>query len=283
MSKRLLEQFAAAEAEAAIKDLGISSLPVDPFWIAKQKDIEVKPKPTDAPGVSGFLMRYGDQFGIGYATHIRNQGFINFTVSHELGHYFLPGHPEKLFPNGDGIHCSKSGFISDDECEMEADFFASALLMPESLFKEAMAEALDGFAGIEQLASLCGTSITATAIRYTAFAEHPVAVIVSFASQIDYCFMSPQFKALAGNAWIKKGTQLAKSSATYKFNQNAANVRGAKKAGAWSSLDLWVDDARQIEMKEDVVGLGSYGKTLTVLFNEELLSDEEDDCDTEDE
>src|SRR4051794_25953591 len=108
MSKRLLEQFAAAEAETVIGALGITSLPVDPFWIAKKKEIEVMPKQSDTPGVSGFLMRFGDQFGIGYATHIRNQGFINFTVSHELGHYFLPGHPEKLFPNGDGIHCSKS-------------------------------------------------------------------------------------------------------------------------------------------------------------------------------
>ena len=27
------------------------------------------------------------------ARHIANEGFIRFTVAHELGHYFLPGHP----------------------------------------------------------------------------------------------------------------------------------------------------------------------------------------------
>jgi hypothetical protein len=44
MSKRLTEQTVASEAEAVIRDLGIQSLPVDPFWIAKQKGIEVMAK-----------------------------------------------------------------------------------------------------------------------------------------------------------------------------------------------------------------------------------------------
>ena len=32
-------------------------------------------------------------------------------------------------------------------------------------------------------------------------------------------------------------------------------------------------------MNEDVVGLGSYGKTLTVLFTDDVLDDEEDEYD----
>ena len=46
-------------------------------------------------------------------------------------------------------------------------------------------------------------------------------------------------------------------------------------------LDEWLDGAPRIEMKEDVVGLGHYGKARTVLFtNEEVESgdpDEEED------
>src|SRR5437773_2399383 len=37
------------------------------------------PKDCDTPGVSGFFMRVGDQFGICYATHIKNEGFMRFT------------------------------------------------------------------------------------------------------------------------------------------------------------------------------------------------------------
>lgn len=80
MSKRLLAQSAAAQAETVIADMGIVSLPVDPLTIAQKAEIVVMPKPSEAVGVSGFLMRRGNSFGIGYATHIQNQGFINFTV-----------------------------------------------------------------------------------------------------------------------------------------------------------------------------------------------------------
>ena len=42
-------------------------------------------------------MRVGDQFGIGYSTAISNKGFENFTIGHELGHYF--GNPHSPTPN----------------------------------------------------------------------------------------------------------------------------------------------------------------------------------------
>lgn len=124
-------------------------------------------------------MRVGNSFGIRYAQHIQNEGFIRFTVAHELGHYFLPGHPEKLFPNGDGIHEPKSGFISGDPLERQADSFASALLMPDNLFRKAVDGAGTGFSAIEKLAKQCKTSITSTAIRFAQFTDEAVAVIVS--------------------------------------------------------------------------------------------------------
>jgi hypothetical protein len=41
-------------------------------------------------------------------------------------------------------------------------------------------------------------------------------------------------------------------------------------------LNDWFENAPDVEIKEDVVGLGHYGKTLTVLFTEELLTEEEE-------
>lgn len=86
------DREAESVAEQLVVDRRIDRLPVCPFTIAKDKGIEVQPRESDRPGVSGFLMRVGNQFGILYATHIKNDGFIRFTVCHELGHYFLPGH-----------------------------------------------------------------------------------------------------------------------------------------------------------------------------------------------
>lgn len=52
-----------------------------------------------------------------------------------------------------------------------------------------------------------------------------------------------------------------------------------RRAEGSSYLDDWFDGAPQVEVNEDVVGLGSYGKTLTVLFTDEDLEDEDDDED----
>ncbi|HEV3436553.1 MAG TPA: hypothetical protein VG122_04300, partial [Gemmata sp.] len=93
MSDTLDLLAAEREAENVVNQHGFSALPICPFAIARKADILIEPKDSDEPGVSGFLMRVGNVFGILYARHIANEGFIRFTVSHELGHYYLPGHP----------------------------------------------------------------------------------------------------------------------------------------------------------------------------------------------
>lgn len=269
-------QAAANYAEQLVRKLGIASLPVDPFAIAKDHDIEVQPKPSPSPGVSGFLVKVGDVFGIMYATHIRNEGFVRFTVAHELAHYFLPGHPEKLFPDGKGTHQSRSGFVNRDKTEEEADHFAAALLMPSTHFLKALYEAGEGFSAIDHLASLCKTSITATAIRFAIHSPDPVAVIVSSGRTIDYCFLSNALRDIPGINWIRKGELVPNQSETCDFNSDKAKVASGAKAEAWTTLGLWFDGAPEVEMKEDVVGLGTYEKTLTVLFTNEAIVDEEE-------
>ena len=106
-------------AENVVKQQGISTLPVDPVALAKSLGITVIAKPASAQGVSGMLLRHGNAFGIAYATHIHNIGFQNFSVSHELGHYFLPGHIDAVLSHG-AVHESHAGFGSGDRYEMES-------------------------------------------------------------------------------------------------------------------------------------------------------------------
>lgn len=267
---------AEGEAESVINQHGFTALPICPFTIARKAEILVEPKDSDEAGVSGFLLRVGNVFGIQYARHIATEGFIRFTVAHELGHYYLPGHAEQLFPNGDGLHRSRSGFISHDRHERQADQFASALLMPEKLFTKAIDKAGQGFPAVQSLAALCKTSITATAIRFAKYTDDPVAVIVSSKDRVEYCFLSERLKDVKGLRWLKKGDLIAPRSMTAEFNKYPANVSEGKQKEGCCWLDDWFDGAPQIEMNEDVVGLGSYGKTLTVLFTDEDLGDEDD-------
>jgi len=279
MKNKLEIQEAENQAKLVIKEFNVTSLPVCPFRIARERDIVVEPKDSNKPGVSGFFIKVGNMFGIQYATHIKNEGFIRFTIAHELGHYFLPEHPEHLFPGNVVVHKSRSGFISDDFYEKQADHFAKELLMPEDLFLEALRESGIGFPAIKSLASKCKTSITATAIRFAQFAEDPVAVIMSSQNKINWCFMSGALASVKGLRWPKKDSLLPQNTATASFNRDQTNVLSAKNVEAWTRLDKWFDDAPPVEMKEDVIGLGNYRKTLTVLFTEDPISVDDDDDD----
>lgn len=269
-------QLSKAESVASKvrEQFSMDTLPICPFEIADKCGILVEPKDSSNGGVTGFLIRQGNAFGICHASHIKNEGFIRFTIAHELGHYFLPGHPESIFPNGDGIHRSRAGTPGNDPLEKEADSFASALLMPHDLFLDEIRKREPGFEAIESIADLCITSLTATAIQYARFSEDPIAVIVSSGTRIEYCFASDVIDNVEGLKRIRKGKEIPDLCKTRTFNATKSNVSCGRKAAGWTSLDDWFEGAPQVEMKEDVVGLGAYEKTLTVLFTEELIEDE---------
>jgi len=279
MKNSLLISEAEYEAKKLTKN--ITGLPICPFKIAQDHKITVQSKDSDNPGVSGFLMRAGNQFGIMHASHVKNEGFIRFTIAHELGHYFIPGHPCKLFGESDGIHPSRSGFVSQDPLELQADHFAKELLMPESLFQRESSKAGEGFEAIERLSKKFNTSITATAIRYCAFAENAVVIIMSSGKNIEWAFMSPVLSEIPKIGWIKKGSSIPANSYTYSFNKDKENITAAKKLEGWTDLSNWLEDAPEIEMKEDVIGLGSYGKTLTVLFTSEAIDIDSEESDSD--
>lgn len=273
-TSRIQRQEATRHGEAVVTALGIDNLHVNPIAIARGKGIEIRS--DNVPGFSGCLMKVGDEFGIVYSTELANEGFINFTVAHELGHYFLPGHPELLFPDGSGTHQSVGGFMSSEPHEKEADAFAVGLLMPESLFVPAMRLESPGFSAVESLARQCKTSLTATAIRYAEFAEDPVAVILSSAGKVEFCVLSEPLKSLRGTKWPMKGDLLPSRGVTAKLNKDRKSITGCQREGGYSSLEDWLDGAPSMEMCEDAVGLGRYNKVLTVLFSETPLPDEDD-------
>ena len=255
---------ASLAAEKVVKEHDIATLPVDPIALARSLGIEVRAKPTHTQGVSGMLLRSGNRFGIAYATHIDNIGFQNFSVAHELGHYFLSGHIDAVLADGD-VHESRAGFASGNRYEMEADHFAAGLLMPRLLFMEAMRTSGEGLTAIEKLASLCRTSLTATGIRYVQCSRDPLAIVLSTGSQINYCFMSDALKEVKGLNWIRKGEGLSRNTTTFAFNQDVDRVGGVDLTRGTSDLQDWFGGDRSIPITEEVAGLGSYGKTLTVL------------------
>ncbi len=281
MSLAFKLKMAKQKGEAFVRDENITALPIDPFKIAKSRDIEVKPKPDTAGGVSGMLLRHGNQFGILYATHIKSEGFQRFSVGHELGHYFLEGHVDHVLK--DGIHESHAGFIADDPYEQEADQFATGLLMPSSLFKKELGKYQPGLETVEALQILCMTSLTATASRYAELTEDAAAIVISTGQIIDYCIMSETLKTLPNLSWIRKGSPVPTGTATARFNGNRKRVADSDREEDEIDIRDWLGGTRSVRTNEQVIGLGGYGKTLTVLtcpsVQDETYTDDDGDDD----
>lgn|ERR1700687_1875146 len=260
---------AEVRASEVIVKKNISVLPVDPFAIAASEQISCEKISAVSPGISGCLLKSGDQFGIFYSDSFPNDGFRRFTVAHELGHYFLDGHYEYVFADGSVRHLSDSGFMSENRYEREADAFAAALLMPETLFRTAAARITPGLRAVETLAAQCGTSLTATAIRYAVLSDDPIAVVCSKENRVQFAFMSEPLKQRRDLTWPKKNSGIPDGTATHRFNRDPKNVAQSKRMTSTALMDVWFDCGGTAYFSEEVVGLGpSYGLTLTILVAE---------------
>jgi hypothetical protein len=264
--------------EKTATEFGFTDFPVDPRKIAAAKDISIYAKDS-VGGISGALIIAENKFSILHSTEFNNEGFQNFCLSHELGHYFLPDHPEIIMRQG-GTHFSRAGFTENTSIELEADHFASGLLMPSDLTRKLLSRATIGLDGILSLADRARASRTAAAIRAAECASYPIAVIVSREDKVAYAFLSDGFKQLGKLAFLRKGTLLP-ASLTKDFNANTDNVLCAKRQCASTTLHDWFDGPRSVELDEEVLGLGAYGFTLTVLSSDSLSVDPDEDDDEE--
>ena len=267
-------ETAALEAEKLIRELEIDELPINPAKIADSLGILVKAKNTK-DGVSGMLIRVGNEFGIVYATHIDSEGFKRFSIAHEIGHFRIPGHVDAVLAHGD-IHESRAGFVTGDRYEREADQFAATLLMPSKLFVREMRLHGDGLQAAQGLAERCVTSLSAAAIRYVQKADGPVAMIVSTGERIDYCFMSDSMREFDGLDWPRKGQLLPEGSETGEFNMVSGNISASERAVSEVDLRTWFGGKREVPGREEVLGLGRYGKTLTILSSDVFADDEDE-------
>jgi len=82
--------------------------------------------------------------------------------------------------------------------------------------------------------------------------------------------MSKVLQDQRGITWIRKGSGLQAGTATANFNKDADNVSKGKLVTSTSTLDMWFDGGSMAELNEEVVGLGEYGRILTVLWADSL-------------
>lgn len=157
-----------SKVNAILKSLPEITLPIKIEEIAKIRGLKVMPYAL-GEDVSGLLAIRDGQGTIGYN---QNEPKVRrrFTIAHELGHYELHKEKSDLFVDKQFIYRSQHSGNSpvNQVMEQEANFFASAILMPTDKIRkevEKMDINLVTEEGIEKLAKIFEVSTTAMSLR----------------------------------------------------------------------------------------------------------------------
>ena len=179
---------------------GLPRFPIDVAALAQDVSRQVFP---DAPitmvggldlskGVEGMLMPNPDgsgEWGIIYNDTIRSAGRRNFTLAHELGHYLLH---RQTYPNG--LECTNRDMADWDDVrngiEVEANTFASYLLMPLDDFREQIKGRVIDIDLMTDLADRYAVSLTAAILKWMTITDKRAMIVVGKEGFIDWSWSS---------------------------------------------------------------------------------------------
>ncbi|MDA3493455.1 MULTISPECIES: ImmA/IrrE family metallo-endopeptidase [Acinetobacter] len=262
MSKNT-KQFIEQQAFQVREEYGFTTYEIDLHQLGDEVGIEIQTQKVDQHGISGALIRSGNNFLIYYSSFINNVPYQRFSIAHEFGHYFLPEHPENIFDNN-GWHISSANTNSKNSYEKEADYFSTCLLMPKKLFVDEIYKFNDGLEAIKGLASIFNTSLTTTAIRYIELTETPAMLVISSKGIIEAVFDTKELRKFGARRYTKNSIFP---------NKNIMSTEALKKE---IFLHEWVDTNQKIKAIEETIALGGYDKVLTIITTSTLYEEIED-------
>lgn len=145
-------------------------IPVNPCEIADKINVKIIYESYNH-SFKGFICYNGKEFFIILNKNLlKSINYTNarYTMSHELGHYFIGYHRNRL-KQGESFAFQDSSLIPTDRrlLEGQAEQFAASLLMPKTNFIDYYNESnKKGFAAILNLKAYFDVSITSAAIRF---------------------------------------------------------------------------------------------------------------------
>ena len=179
---------------------GLPRFPIDVAALAQDFSRQVFP---EAPitivkglqlskGVEGMLMPHpsgSGEWGIVYNETIRSAGRRNFTLAHELGHYFLH---RNTHPGG--LKCTNRNMADWDEVrnkiEGEANTFASYLLMPLDDFRAQIKGRVIDIEVMTELSDRYAVSLTAAILKWMTITDKRAMIVVGKEGFIDWAWSS---------------------------------------------------------------------------------------------
>jgi Zn-dependent peptidase ImmA (M78 family) len=145
-----------------------------------------------------------------------------FVIAHEIGHFLMHKNltlPEDTFGTFN-IIAGTEKYLRNGQQELEANEFASELLMPSKLFMQETERKKFTPTLIKQLSQRFKTSLTATIFRYLQLDLYPICVVLTENEKVKFWKKSDELKV-----WVKDITKLnpPSDSVAHEYIQNDYN------------------------------------------------------------
>jgi Zn-dependent peptidase ImmA (M78 family) len=215
---------------------------------------------TEGPlkGADGRLAVVKDEALITVRESIKEKSKKRFVMAHEIGHYEM--HRGEAFTKS----CTESDFYNwtkGNPLEIEANYFASELLMPEELFNKIIEGHDISLALIKQLSNEFKTSWTAAAIRFVTLRPE-YALICSEQSIIKWFVVNSEYFPY----FINTEGKVHPESLAYDYFQGERVSTKLMRVAPMAWLN---ETSIKRTMKELVISLGSYNQALSIIYIEE--------------
>ncbi len=253
--------FEGSIATKLLLETGTMSVPIDLRSLTEKKNILVQE--DDSSGYTGMLLVVNDLAMISVKKTIRENSRKRFTIAHEIGHYVLPEHISK---ENTMFQCTDehlNTFGRNKTKEVEANLFASELLMPNRLFRPRASGKDISKKLIKELADEFQTSLTATCIKLINCTDD-YSLVCSVDSRIKWLCRGDQFPYHLN---ANPGTPVHQDSFAYHFFETTKTPENFYEV----PLESWVDDENVKDsavLREMVIGITSYNMALSFLHIE---------------
>lgn len=184
-------------------------------------------------------------------------GRKRFAMAHELGHWELHTNLSQIYLcSEDDIHGYRGSSI-----EIEANIFASELLMPTSMFRPLCKCVDPGIELITDLSEKFNTTLTSTAVRFVDDCNEDCIVVVSKDGQVRWW----RKKESMPNVWIEPNQKVHQETMAWDFFNGKTGLSKMQKVPSWA----WFPNRsyrQEIEVNEQSMKLGNYPLVLTLLW-----------------
>jgi Zn-dependent peptidase ImmA (M78 family) len=208
----------------------------------------------DFTSIDGALRRKSGKGIIAVNRNVKEEGRKNFTICHEIGHYILPKHGS--------VNCKTdeidSWNKSNSSYEVEANRFASELLLPTKAIYPLVRDKKATISLTKEIANDFKASLTATTLKCVEISEERCAVVWSVDGQIKWCKPNENFRS-----YIPK-KPLDSDSLAYQLFQTSI----IQEKDGFVYADAWIDSnslTSNDKIWEDSIHLPTYKSVLTIL------------------